>query len=78
MDSVGLKHNRKNRQKSKDKFWTDLQKIPDNEIREHVAKGHNVKILEDSTHSIIIPEYPQWQANKKDKINKMLDELGNY
>jgi hypothetical protein len=59
MKSVNLKRKRgKDRDKAKEQFWDIIDKIPDEEIRLETAKGRKVRIIEDSTKSIEIPECP--------------------
>jgi hypothetical protein len=62
MKSVNLKRKRgKDRDKAKEEFWDAVEIIPDEHIRSEVIRGKKVTIIEDSTKSIEIPEYPDSQ-----------------
>ena len=75
MQSVNPKKGERNRDKAIDKYWDAVNAIPDEDIKSEIRKGTKVNVIEDSTNSIEIPTYPQFENTKRKLID---DAFENY
>ena len=58
MDAYNPKRSRRYREKAIDNYWDSVDKIPDPDIKLEIRGAKRVRIIEDNTKEIEIPEYP--------------------